>query len=124
VKRGETGSLGEKAAAEYLLQKGLDILNSNYRTRYGEIDIIATDGRYIIFIEVKTRKEHSLISPREAVDYRKQAKIIKTAEDFLCNERSADKLQPRFDVIEVITADQSIFSVKQINQLENAFSVN
>ena len=96
---GKTGQEGEKRVANYLRNKGFSVIKRNYTCKYGEIDIIAQNTEYILFVEVKTRKEASLISGSEAVDAFKRARIIKTAEDFL--SKTDCTLQPRFDVAEV-----------------------
>lgn len=115
----ETGDKGEQAACEYLADDGAKIICRNYHSRYGEIDIIAADDTYILFVEVKTRRLNSLGDPRDAVNRRKQKKIIITAMDYLM-KHPAD-LQPRFDVIEVITSSTGIFKDVKINHLKNAF---
>ena len=122
MKKGETGKLGEMAAAQFLRKKGYQILCANYRTRVGEIDLIASDNRYIIFAEVKTRSQDSLGFPREAVDKNKQQKIIRAAGIYI--EQYGMELQPRFDVLEIITARKVKFEVLSINHLENAFSLD
>ena len=119
--KNETGKLGEKAAAKMLEKNGCIIVCSNYRARFGEIDIIAQDEKYIIFAEVKTRSKGSLLQPREAVDFKKQLKIIKTAEIYL--SQNGMKLQPRFDVIEVITEKTGDFKVSEIHHIKNAFTL-
>ena len=80
--KSETGRKGESFCEEYYRKRGYEIKERNYHSRYGEIDIIGQDQEYILFVEVKTRKEASLISGSEAVDAFKRARIIKTAEDF------------------------------------------
>lgn len=112
------GSIGEAAAAEYLKRKKYRIVALNYRTRYGEIDIIATDKANLLFVEVKLRKSKSYAEAREYVDRRKQRKIINTAELWL-NENET-KLQPRFDVIEVYTEGVDN-TIKEINHIIDAF---
>ena len=79
------GAAGEVLAARYLRDKGYTIEAANYRCRFGEIDIIASDKTYIVFVEVKTRAENSLYQPREAVTQMKQRRIVKTAKLFLTN---------------------------------------
>lgn len=120
MKTAETGKKGEIAAAQFLRQKGYEIITANYRTRLGEIDIIAADQKYLVFAEVKTRVKHSMILPREAVDLKKQHKIILAAEEYLSNHQVL--LQPRFDVIEVTTVGGEMFRVLSINHIENAFT--
>ena len=94
------GNYGEDFTAKYLKKHGYKIIERNYHSRYGEIDIIAANKEVIAFVEVKTRNEASLYTPREAVNYLKQQKCIKTAEIFLMENKSL--LQPRFDVSEVV----------------------
>ena len=65
---------GEKAAEKYLKDKNYKIIDTNFRTRFGEVDIIAKDGEFIVFVEVKTRGEKSFGNPMEAVNYDKQRK--------------------------------------------------
>lgn len=115
-----TGPKGEEAAARFFIRKGYRIRERNYRCRFGEIDIVAEVDGYLVFAEVKTRKEGSLLLPREAVDARKQARLIKTALFYLsCH--APENLQPRFDVVEVFTRAGSI---AEINLLENAFTLS
>ncbi len=116
-KRVEIGNIGEKFAARYLADKGYKIIDRNYRSRFGEIDIIATKEKYIVFIEVKTRSERAMVSGFEAVGIKKQIRIIKTALLYL-GENNVD-LQPRFDVIEIITSE--VKNVKKLKHLKNAF---
>jgi putative endonuclease len=122
LKTGETGRRGELAAAQYLRRIGCDILAANFRTRFGEVDIIAADSNYIIFAEVKTRAKNSMLLPREAVDYKKQQKIIKAASQYLSVNRV--NLQPRFDVIEITTTGGEEFAVLSLNHIKNAFSLS
>jgi Predicted endonuclease distantly related to archaeal Holliday junction resolvase len=117
-----TGRLGEDAAAGYLCQKGYTIVQKNFRTRFGEIDIIACNAAYIVFAEVKTRKRNALLLPREAVDEKKQRRLIKATLDYLSTHGIGD-LQPRFDVIEVYTAAGNDFRLDGINQIESAFTL-
>lgn len=120
--RGETGRLGEEAAARYLRRQGYRILVMDYRTRMGEIDIIAANADYIVFAEVKTRAEGSMILPRESVTRAKQRRLTLTAQLYLSeNAGSAAGLQPRFDVLEVYAEPGSRFRVSRINHLSNAF---
>ena len=79
----EKGRLGEDAVCTLLEQRGHEIIARNYHRRCGEIDIISKCGGFVVFTEVKARKHDSLISGLEAVDFRKQAKIIRTADLWL-----------------------------------------
>lgn len=97
----ELGKYGEDKAVEYLEKKGYEILARNFRSAQGEIDIIARDQQYIVFIEVKLRKSLAYGYPQAAVDYRKQAKIRQIAEYFLLkNDLKAEFI--RFDVISIV----------------------
>lgn len=116
----QVGGLGEQAAAELLLNKGYEIVDRNFRSRYGEIDIIAVLAQYIVFVEVKTRKAQSMASGMEAVDRKKQRKIVKTAMQYLSEHQT--NLQPRFDVISVVTKNNGS-AIGPLIHLENAFSV-
>lgn len=112
------GKIAELKAAIYLRKKGYAVLEHNFRSRFGEIDIVAENGEYLVFVEVKMRNENSIASPREFVDRRKQQRIIATAGYYLNN--SSYNLQPRFDVIEVYMKNNKYKSIKH---LENAFSL-
>ncbi len=110
--------LYEIEAANYLRKKKYNLLEANYRSRFGEIDLIVHNKSYICFVEVKQRDEASLALPREFVDPAKQKKLILTAGQYIAN--NGIKLQPRFDVIEVYTKNNQIKSIKH---LENAFEL-
>ncbi len=113
------GAVGEVLAARFLREKGYTLLASNYRCRQGEIDIIAADKTYIAFVEVKTRRSDALYAPREAVTTAKQRRLIATAMLYL-RANPVDK-QPRFDVIEVVTAAHDPMQVEEINHIMGAF---
>ena len=113
------GPWGESLAASYLRKKRYEILACNYRTRFGEIDLIAKDRRAIVFVEVKLRKDAAYVQAREYVDSQKQNRIRTTASIWLQNYPT--DLQPRFDVIEIY-APQGIQTVQpEIIHLEDAF---
>lgn len=112
------GVWGEQMAADYLCKKGYRVIQSNFRTRFGEIDIIAEKGKYIVFAEVKTRRDDSFAAAREHVTVAKQRRLVAAAEQWLQENETA--LQPRFDVIEVYGED-GMRAPRQINHLENAF---
>lgn len=119
MKQREIGWVGEQFACDYLKSQGKEIITRNYHSRYGEIDIIASDDKYILFIEVKTRAANSYGTPAEAVSKGKTQKIIKTAFDYI--SKNPTKLQPRFDVMEIVTAKTGMFEDVKINHIENAF---
>ena len=111
------GAWGEAVAAAYLRKKGYRIVQQNFSTRFGEIDLIVQDARYIVFVEVKTRKSDRFGAAREAVDLHKQRRLIATAEQWL--QRNPTNLQPRFDVVEI--SGEEDLPVRSIEHIENAF---
>ncbi len=113
------GAAGEVLAARFLREHGYTIVAANYRCRFGEIDIIAADDAYIMFVEVKTRKPDALYTPREAVTLAKQQRILKTAQHYL--QRRSTTLQPRFDVIEVTADPAEPLVALAIEHLKNAY---
>ena len=117
---GVTGKNGEDMVANYLRKNGWSIVKRNYQCRYGEIDIIAENKQYIIFVEVKTRKENSMVSALEAVDSAKQQRIMLTAQDYISKAESY--LQPRFDVAAVTVKEKPDGSKGySLKYIENAF---
>ena len=116
------GYVGENFVSKYLIKNNYKILERNYHTRYGEIDIIASDRSSVVFVDVKVRNINSFVLPFEAVDLKKQKKIIKTALIYLSKNKI--DLQPRFDVIGIsyYTKNGSSF-FKSINHIKNAFSL-
>ena len=113
------GAWGEALAAQYLQKKRYKILATNYRSRFGEIDLIASNRRYLVFVEVKLRKSDQFASALEYVDSKKQSRIRTTAEIYL-SEFSTD-LQPRFDVIEIYAPEGIETKHPKIHHLEDAF---
>jgi len=96
------GAEGEQLAAAFLVNHGFQILDTNYRTRTGEIDIIAEGHGFLVFVEVKTRRSNVYGTPAEAVTRKKQQKIVSAALDYLEKTHSQGKSQCfRFDVLEV-----------------------
>lgn len=113
------GPWGEALAVDYLRKRRYDIEACNYRCRFGEIDIIAKNRKYIAFVEVKLRKSADFAQAREFVDLRKQARLRTTAELWLSLHET--NLQPRFDVIEIYAPDGIETKKPVINYLEDAF---
>lgn len=99
VNKRRTGSIYEEQAARYLEKEGYRIIERNYRIRSGEIDLIAMDGRYLVFVEVKFRRDEKKGSPLEAVDSRKQRVIFRTAQMFLKTKGYGFHVPCRFDVV-------------------------
>jgi len=114
-----TGRFGEQTAAEYLKKKRYTLVGLNYASRFGEIDLIVQNNKYIVFVEVKLRKSDNFAKAREFVTQSKQEKIIKTASLWLAQNETA--LQPRFDVIEIYAPDGAASKALRINHIENAF---
>lgn len=115
------GRYGEALAAEYLRKKGYKILGLNYRTRLGELDIIASNRKYLVFAEVKLRKNADFAEAREFVTRSKQMKLIACAGEWL--QANPVKQQPRFDVIEVYAPQGTATAAPEIRHWENAFGV-
>ena len=108
------GSSGERIAEEYLKKEGYDILARNFRTRLGEIDIVASKGEYLVFVEVKARKSEAYGFPSESVTYAKQRKISMVASQYI-KLNMYFGAAVRFDVVEVYLTEG------RINHIENAF---
>lgn len=115
----ESGLWGEKIAVRFLRKKGYRIFETRYRSRFGEIDIIAAKGNILAFVEVKLRKSSKFAQALEYVDGRKQARLVTTAACYLAEHSSS--LQPRFDVIEIYAPEGVLTKDPVINHLEDAF---
>lgn len=116
----EIGNFGEKTALEFLKNKNYNILEVNYYTKIGEIDVIAKDLKCncIVFVEIKSRYNLNFGMPMESINRSKQRKIIKTAQYYILNKHIRNFFF-RFDVIEIIFNLQN--NIKTINHIENAF---
>ena len=115
----ETGAWGEAVAAEYLRKKQYKIIKQGFRSKFGEIDLIAQNGKYLVFVEVKLRKSNRFAMAREYVDARKQEKLRITASLYLSLRPTS--LQPRFDVVEIYAPEGVATAKPKIYHLENAF---
>jgi len=114
-----SGPWGEALAAEYLRKKHYKIVAQGYSCKFGEIDLIVQDRKFLVFVEVKTRKSADFAKAREYVDRRKQDRIRITASMYL--SQNPTKLQPRFDIIEIY-APEGIATLKpEIYHMEDAF---
>ena len=112
------GYSGESKACDFLKRRGYRILERNYRSPHGEVDIVASKGPLLIFCEVKTRTVGGLDEALEAVDEQKQGRIIKVAEHYLAiNDPKVN--QCRFDVIALLKNG----SVWTIEHVEDAFEI-
>lgn len=110
----KTGDLGEKLVAEKMEEMGMRILDRNFHSNLGEIDIIAMDGDILVFTEVKTRYNKEYGSALEAITYGKIQKILKTGQYYMIREDLTD-LQVRLDAAEVY------METKEINYIENVY---
>lgn len=119
---GEIGRIGEQMVADFLKSQGYFIARMNFRSNYGEIDVIAEKADLIVFVEVKTRAENALLAPADAVDKIKEKRIAKTAESFL--RRAHLNLPYRFDIAEVTYKKKAdgTFSFS-LNYIKNAFYI-
>lgn len=113
------GAWGEATAAEFLRRKHYKIVAVGYRSRFGEIDLIAEDRKFLVFVEVKLRKSADFAAAREYVDRYKQDRIRVTASMYL--SQNPTKLQPRFDVIEIYAPKGEQTADPLISHLEDAF---
>ena len=95
----EKGHYYEQEAADYLLSRGYQILEMNYRCRHAEIDLIAMDGDYLVFVEVKYRASDRIQTPAEAVDRKKQRQISLAARQYMFSHRICEEQLCRFDVV-------------------------
>ncbi len=118
----DIGKKGEELSLKFLKKSGYRILLTNYRCRIGEIDIIAENEGVLCFVEVKTRTSDSYGIPELAVDKRKQAKIIKTAEFFLTTLKDGFEREIRFDVLAVNFSQ--VDGKYKTGLIKNAFSVD
>lgn len=113
------GKIGEQKAAIYLKNHGYKIEERNYRSKSGEIDIIAKKDEMLIFAEVKTRMQGIYGSPAEAVNFRKRKNITETALCYLM--KNCLDCPCRFDIIEVVMKKNVFGYNAAINHIENAF---
>ena len=113
------GAWGEALAAEYLQKKRYRILVTGYRSRFGEIDLIAANKKFLVFAEVKLRKNDRFANALEFVDRRKQERLRTTAAIYL--SEFPTRLQPRFDVIEIYAPEGTQTQAPVINHIEDAF---
>lgn len=112
-----TGNFGEELAAKYVKKQGMKILERNFRTVRGEIDIVAKDDDQLVFIEVKTNRRGNSVAPELRVNVTKQKKLGKMAQQYLQNTSTTDT-DCRFDVIGVILNEKG---KHDISHIRNAF---
>lgn len=113
----ELGKTGEELAQQYLRKKHYTILQTNYKVRNIELDIIAQTKKTIVFVEVKTRSSEAFGMPEEAVDARKQQRIVRAANTYM--QQYPDDYEARFDIIAVVMKDNA---EPEIRHTEDAFA--
>jgi len=101
LSRSALGALGERHAARLLRSKGYRLLEANYRTPLGELDLIARDDDTLVFVEIRTRTSEDTLTPLSSVDERKQQHVVRTARAYL-RARRLPECPCRFDVVEVV----------------------
>jgi len=114
----EQGRSGEDIALNYLQKQGYKIIERNYRCRYGEIDLIARDGKTLVFVEVKSRRSTAFGAPEEAVGTAKQKKISTVALWYL-EEKNIHNRDARFDVVSVMSTGQE----QKVELIRDAFDL-
>lgn len=113
------GAWGEAQAAAYLEKKRYKLITANYRCRYGEIDLIVANRKYLVFVEVKLRRNDRFANAYEFVDAHKQERLRTTAALYL--SQNPTTLQPRFDVIEIYAPEGTATVKPKIHHMEGAF---
>ena len=113
------GAWGEAKAAEFLRKKHYTLVAAGFQCKFGEIDLIVKDRKYLVFVEVKLRKNAKFAQALEYVDQRKQDRLRTTASVYLA--QNPTKLQPRFDVIEIYAPQGTLTTDPIIYHLEDAF---
>ena len=127
---GKTGAEGERRVANFLRKKGFAIINRNFQSRYGEVDIIAENDDVIAFVEVKTRtfpakykEPYSYGRPADAVTYRKRMNTVEAALAYVYNNGIDKRI--RFDVCEIYFAEypDKTYRLHKLNYIDNAFDI-
>ena len=116
----DLGRAAEQAACNFLTSKDFRLVERNYRCRYGEIDLIMKDSKYLVFVEVRARKHTHYGGGIGSITSTKRHKLIKTATHYLISHQSYDKIPCRFDVIGVKPTQESW----DMEWIKNAFSVD
>lgn len=116
------GERGEREAARFVKRLGYKIVATSRRARIGELDLVAVDGRFVVFIEVKTRRSSDKGHPADAVDDDKQQRLTRLALAFLKRHGLLDHCTARFDVIAITWSDDS--QPPKIEHFKNAFDAH
>lgn len=109
----DIGKDKEKKAADYLQKNGITVKENNYYGKYGEIDIVAEDGKTVVFVEVKYRKSEKCGKAEESVSKTKMKRLYITAMEYLTKKRIANSVSVRFDLIAI--------NGTKINWIKNSF---
>ncbi len=113
----KTGRLGERVACRYLMRRGFDVLARRYRVRSGEIDLIGFEGELLVFVEVKTRGSREYGDPFEFVDWQKQQRFRRAAEEFIAHH-DLGRYSYRFDIVSVVAPGTGR---EEVTLFKNAF---
>jgi len=115
----KVGNQAEEIALKHLNQRGLELIEQNYLTKFGEIDLIMldTDQQILVFVEVRYRQNNKFASATDTIDHNKQSKIIRTAKHYLQRHEKFDEYICRFDVVGV----ESDLKYPKINWIQDAF---
>ena len=116
--RKKIGKVGEDIACKYLIRRGYAIVTRNYSTPIGEIDIVAENGDVLVFVEVKMKRSDTYGMPYEAINLKKQRKLIRLAQLYIKN-KNLYKRQARFDIVSILGRGR--FKRKSIQLIKNAF---
>ncbi len=117
----ELGRKGEEIALKYLTDKGYQLIARNYRfKRFGELDLIMQDGKYLVFVEVRTKKNTIFGTPLETIDYVKRCQICKMAQLYFTKEKIPEDTFCRFDVVGIVLPDNE---EPKIEHIQDAFII-
>ncbi len=120
LKTQQQGQLAENLACDYLQQQGLNLIERNYHCRAGEIDLIMQHADSIVFVEVRYRSNKNFGSGADSVDFRKQKKLITTAEHYLQKNHARAQQPARFDVVSISRDNEQT----PINWIQDAFQAS
>lgn len=118
----DAGAAAERHALDYLMRQGLKLVETNYRSRFGEIDLILRDGEVLVFAEVRMRKNNDFGGARASITPAKQAKLIKTASQYLT--QFARPPQCRFDAVLLGASNHGAPDSGNIEWIKNAFDAH
>ena len=115
----ELGRKGEEIALNFLKEKGYELIARNYRChKFGELDLVMRDGKYLVFVEVRTKKHTVHGTPLETVDYAKRRQIEKMAKLYMTKEKVPENTYCRFDVVGIVLSGNG---EPQIEHIQDAF---